>query len=40
MISGLPTIGIADLKNNTELVNYKKDDNIIVWFFEILVLEY
>jgi len=36
MISGLPTIDIADLKRNTELVNYIKTDQIIMWLFEVL----
>lgn len=36
MISGLPTIDIVDLKENTELVNYEKSDNVIVWLFEVL----
>lgn len=36
MISGLPTIDIQDLKSNTELVNYDKTDNVIVWLFEVL----
>ncbi len=36
MISGLPTIDIADLKRNTELVNYQKTDQIIMWLFEVL----
>lgn len=33
MISGRPTIDIDDLKRNTELVNYVKNDQIIVWLF-------
>lgn len=36
MISGLPTIDIDDLKRNTDLVNYNKTDQIIVWLFEVL----
>lgn len=36
MISGLPTIDIDDLKKNTDLVNYNKNDQIIIWFFEVL----
>lgn len=36
MISGLPTIDIEDLKKNTDLVNYNKTDQIIIWFFEVL----
>jgi hypothetical protein len=33
MISGLPTIDITDLKRNTDLVNYAKIDQIIIWLF-------
>lgn len=33
MISGLPTIDIEDLKKNTDLVNYHKTDQIIIWLF-------
>jgi hypothetical protein len=36
MISGLPTIDIQDLKDNTDLINYDKTDNVIVWLFEVL----
>ena len=36
MISGLPTIDIQNLKSNTELVNYNKTDQIIIWLFEVL----
>ena len=36
MISGRPTIDIEDLRRNTELVNYMKNDPIIVWLFEVL----
>ena len=36
MISGLPTIDINDLKQNTDLINYNKNDQIIVWLFEVL----
>jgi len=36
MISGRPTIDIEDLKRNTELVNYVKYDQIIIWLFEVL----
>lgn len=36
MISGRPTVDIDDLKRNTELMNYVKNDQIIVWFFEVL----
>jgi hypothetical protein len=36
MISGRPTIDIEDLRRNTELVNYMKNDSIIVWLFEVL----
>lgn len=33
MISGRPTIDIEDLRRNTELVNYMRNDPIIVWLF-------
>lgn len=33
MISGLPTIDIEDLRKNTDLVNYNKTDQIIIWLF-------
>ena len=33
LISGRPTIDIEDLKRNTDLVNYQKHDQIILWFF-------
>ena len=36
LISGRPTIDIEDLRRNTDLVNYLKHDQIIVWFFEVL----
>jgi hypothetical protein len=36
MISGRPTIDIEDLRKNTELVNYMKNDQIILWLFEVL----
>lgn len=36
MISGRPTIDIDDLRRNTELVNYVKNDQIILWLFEVL----
>ena len=36
MISGLPTIDIGDLRAHTDLVNYHKTDQIIVWLFEVL----
>ena len=36
LISGRPTIDIEDLKRNTDLVNYVKHDQIIVWLFEVL----
>jgi len=36
MISGRPTIDIEDLKGNTELANYVKNDQIILWLFEVL----
>lgn len=36
MISGLPTIDIDDLRRNTDLVSYHKNDKIIVWLFEVL----
>ncbi|EAR89664.2 HECT-domain (ubiquitin-transferase) protein (macronuclear) [Tetrahymena thermophila SB210] len=36
MISGLPDIDIADLKENTEYHNYSQTDKIIQWFWEIL----
>lgn len=36
MISGRPTIDIEDLRKNTELVNYTKNDQIILWLFEVL----
>lgn len=36
MISGLPTIDIEDLRRNTDLVSYSKNDQIIIWLFEVL----
>lgn len=36
MISGRPTIDIEDLRRNTELINYMKNDQIITWLFEVL----
>jgi E3 ubiquitin-protein ligase HUWE1 len=36
MISGLPTVDINDLRNNTDLVSYQKNDQIIIWLFEVL----
>ena len=36
MISGRPSIDIEDLKRNTQLVNYIKNDQIITWLFEVL----
>ena len=36
MISGRPTIDIDDLRRNTELVNFMKNDQIITWLFEVL----
>lgn len=33
MISGRPSIDIEDLRRNTELVNYLKHDQIVVWLF-------
>jgi len=36
MISGRPTIDIEDLRRNTDLVNYLKNDQIITWLFEVL----
>lgn len=36
MISGLPTIDIEDLRNNTDLVSYNKTDQVIIWLFEVL----
>lgn len=36
MISGRPTVDIEDLRRNTDLVNYMKNDSIIIWLFEVL----
>jgi E3 ubiquitin-protein ligase HUWE1 len=36
MISGLPTIDIEDLKENTIYKKYNKQSPVIVWLFEIL----
>ena len=36
MISGLPIIDISDLKANTDLVNYNKTDQTIIWLFQVL----
>jgi hypothetical protein len=36
MISGLPTVDIDDLRNNTDFVSYQKNDQIIIWLFEVL----
>lgn len=36
MISGLPTVDIEDLRRNTDLVNYGKNDKIIIWLFQVL----
>ena len=33
MISGLGTVDIVDLKRNTELDNYAKTDQVIIWLF-------
>jgi len=36
MISGLPTIKISDLRNNTSYVNYNKDSKVILNFWKCL----
>jgi len=36
LISGLPTIDIDDLKENTEYNQYTENSEIIKWFWEIL----
>ena len=36
LISGLPTVNIFDLKENTEYSNYSSNTPVIVWLFEVL----
>ncbi len=36
LISGLPTIDVQDLKDNTQYVNYQANHNVIKWFWEVL----
>lgn len=36
LISGLPEIDIADLRNNTTYTNYNKETPVIQWLWEIL----
>ena len=36
LISGLPEIDIADLRNNTEYHNYTKDTPVIKWLWEVM----
>ncbi|GIX66151.1 E3 ubiquitin-protein ligase HUWE1 [Babesia caballi] len=36
LISGIPTIDLADLRQNVEYVNYTKSSDQIVWFWEFL----
>lgn len=36
LMSGLPTIDIADLKRNTDYQGFTSTDKQIVWFWEIL----
>lgn len=36
LISGLPTIDIEDLKENTIYKNYNKQSPVIVWLWEVL----
>jgi len=36
LISGLPTIDILDLKDNTIYTNFSKSQPIIQWFWEVL----
>jgi len=36
MISGIPDIDIADLKENTEYANYTVDSDVTKWLWEIL----
>ncbi|OEH77105.1 uba ts-n domain-containing protein [Cyclospora cayetanensis] len=36
LLSGLPTINVADLQENTEYVNYLPNEQPIPWFWEIM----
>jgi E3 ubiquitin-protein ligase HUWE1 len=36
LISGLPTIDIADLRANTEYSNYRPTDDVVGWLWEAL----
>lgn len=36
LISGCPEISVADLKNNTEYVNYVPSHQNIIWFWELM----
>lgn len=35
-MSGMPTIDLNDLKQNTEYQGYSPEDNIIKWYWEVL----
>lgn len=35
LLSGLPTINVADLQENTEYVNYLPTEQPILWFWEV-----
>ena len=36
LIAGLPSIDVADLRANTEYVNFRVNDEVITWFWEAL----
>mmetsp|Transcript_28394 Transcript_28394/g.27340 ORF Transcript_28394/g.27340 Transcript_28394/m.27340 type:complete len:119 (+) Transcript_28394:220-576(+) len=36
LISGLPTIDIDDLKENTEYQNYSRESAVVKWLWEVL----
>jgi E3 ubiquitin-protein ligase HUWE1 len=36
LISGLPTIDIEDLKDNTVYTNYTKQSPVVMWLWEVL----
>lgn len=35
-MSGMPTIDLKDLKNNTDYQGYAPNDQVIKWYWEIL----
>ena len=36
LMSGVPEISVDDMKRNTDYSGYNPDDQIILWFWEVL----